>query len=129
MSESGLVIDCLRAFSHRKFLVLDPKTKKEGIAYVLRSFSPFKDNGVVWRSNVGGLRIGRRFVQFGIAGSPDIMGVCRDGIFIGCECKLGSAQLSVAQEPFHATALVCGARVFVARSYEECLQELKGYGY
>jgi hypothetical protein len=87
--------------------------------------------GVVWRANTGVARYsykGReRFVQFGINGIPDIIGIARGGMFIGCEAKAGT-NVSEMQKWFHLIVLKLGGYVFVARSYEDCDRWLREAG-
>ncbi len=84
--------------------------------------------GVVWRNNVGAIRSGARFIRFGIAGLPDIIGITRGGLFIGCECKSETGTISPMQKWFHLIALKLGGYAFVARSYEDCDKWLKEAG-
>jgi hypothetical protein len=84
--------------------------------------------GVVWRTNVGAVRIGRRFVRFGIAGLPDIVGITKGGMFLGCEAKTDTGAVSPMQKWFHLIVLRLGGYVFVARSYEDCDRWLREAG-
>jgi hypothetical protein len=122
--ESGVVRECLQCFAHHGFQVLDPR-----VTYTTDIYDD-KLNGVVWRNNVGGMRdrSGRFFVRFGIAGTPDIIGFTRGGLFIGCECKADTGKLSDAQKWFHHLLLRLGGYAFVARSYQECDKWLKEAG-
>lgn len=130
MNESVILLDGIRAFAYHKFTFLDSRRlNKEGIAMVLRSFDPLTSNGVIWRSNTGGMKKGTSFVKFGVAGCPDIIGFTRTGLFIGAEAKKGGEGLSVAQRPFHACLKASGAISFVFRSYEECDLALKWLGF
>lgn len=40
-----------------------------------------------FRNNTGAIKIGRRFIRFGYAGSSDIIGILPDGRFLAVECK------------------------------------------
>lgn len=40
-----------------------------------------------FRNNTGAVKIGRRFIRFGYAGSSDIIGILPDGRFLAVECK------------------------------------------
>ena len=120
--ESGVLFDCLNCFAHRGFQVLMPGWK-----------TPYDVDtehvkGVVWRNNVGAIRTGRRFIRFGISGMPDIIGITRGGLFIGCECKSDTGTISPIQKWFHLIVLRLGGFAFVARSYEECDKWLKEAG-
>lgn len=56
----------------------------------------------VWRNNTGAVRTeSGGFMRIGFTGSADIIGIARDGKFIGIECKRDEkASLSPAQEAF-----------------------------
>lgn len=44
-----------------------------------------------WRANTGAVKLGTRFIAFGVAGQPDVQGIIAKGPhrgrFIGVECK------------------------------------------
>ena len=40
-----------------------------------------------FRNNTGAVKIGKRFIRFGYAGSSDILGILPDGRFLAVECK------------------------------------------
>lgn len=120
--ESGVLLECLTCFAHHGFQVLMPGWK-----------TPYEVDtdhvkGVVWRQNTGAIRTGNRFIRFGISGIPDIIGITRDGLFIGCECKSEKGTVSDMQKWFHLIALRMGAYAFVARSYDDCDRWLKEAG-
>jgi hypothetical protein len=129
MTESALVTQCLRAFAYRSFTVLDPKTLKTGVSYVLKDFAPRNENGFVWRASTGALPARNRFIRFGIAGLPDITGITKHGYWIGCEVKTDKGELSEVQKAFHDAVALCHGLIFVARGYEECYQKLIELGY
>lgn len=66
-------------------------TESQVIKSVLSYLAVLQANGIVhdfWRNNTGSILIEeKRFLQFGKAGLPDIIGVMRDGKFLGLECK------------------------------------------
>lgn len=113
MKETPIVRECLTCFSHHGFQVLMPGWK-----------TPYEISdsikGVVWRNNVGAVQLGARFIQFGISGMPDIVGITKGGLFLGCEVKTDTGKVSEIQKWFHLLILKLGGYVFVARSYDEC---------
>jgi hypothetical protein len=70
-----------------------------------------------WRNNTGGVRVdGKRFVRFGIRGSPDILGVMPDGRFLGVEAKSAKGRLTAEQREFGEAVTRRGGVYVVARS-------------
>ena len=113
--------ECLTCFSHHGFQVLMPGWKtpyevSEGI------------KGIVWRNNVGAVKTGHRYIQYGVSGMPDILGVMKGGLVIGCEAKTDTGRVSDIQKWFHLLVLKLGGYIFVARSYAECDLRLKEAG-
>lgn len=84
--------------------------------------------GIVWRNNVGAYRKGRSFIQYGVNGMPDILGMTKGGLFVGCEVKTAEGKVSDVQRWFLLLALRLGGYCFVARSYDECDSWLKEAG-
>lgn len=74
-----------------------------------------------WRNNSGGTKINGRFMRFGMAGSPDIIGIV-NGRFFAVETKAPGGKLSDSQREWHARAAVAGCVVFVVRSIEELME-------
>jgi len=122
VKETPIVRECLHCFAHHGFQVLMPGWK---VPYEINTDTV---KGVVWRNNVGAVRMGPRFVQFGISGMPDIVGFTRGGLFLGCEVKTDTGKVSEIQKWFHLLTLKLGGYVFVARSYDECDKWLKEAG-
>ncbi len=121
MRETPIVRECLTCFSHHGFQVLMPGWK---IPYEV----PDGIKGVVWRNNVGAVRTGRRYIQYGISGMPDILGMAKGGMMIGCEVKSDKGELSEIQKWFHLLILKLDGYVFVARSYDDADKWLKEAG-
>lgn len=79
----------------------------------------------------------RRFVKFGTAGWPDIIGVLPDGRFLGVECKAPDklwgkkrkAALSDKQREVRYKLLKHNALWITAKSSQEMLADLKSEGY
>lgn len=80
---------------------------------------------VAWfeRMNSGAYAAGEgkatRFVRFGFAGCPDIIGQLVDGRFLGIEVKRPSGRVSEAQAAFVERATKYHGVVFVARSVSD----------
>jgi hypothetical protein len=59
---------------------------------------------IAWKSNTGAARYegagGSRFVQFGIAGCADILGLLPGGRFMAVEIKLGKDRIRPQQQDF-----------------------------
>lgn len=75
MSESAVVDSCIKwLFSHGCF---------------------------VWRNNSGAYKTqSGGYVRYGAKGSPDIIGMTRNGVFLGVECKFGKNGLQESQKEF-----------------------------
>ena len=78
----------------------------------------------VWKNNVGGMaihQIGRRsrFVRFGEPGLPDIIGIAKNGRFVGIECKRKPNKLTEHQIRFLDSARSMGAWAIYVYSVDE----------
>ena len=61
--------------------------KKENVV-LSQCLSYLQIRGIfAWRNNSGALKIGRRFIRFGLPGSSDILGILPNGQFLAVECK------------------------------------------
>ena len=117
MRESAVLRECLYAFSHYGFDIIESGMIRAG-----------GKNGVVWRNNTGAARIGKRFIRFGVAGMPDITGVMTGGRFVACEVKTTIGRVTAHQSEMIARLMQSGALAFVARSYADCENALKAAG-
>lgn len=81
---------------------------------------------VAWceRMNSGAARIGNRFVRFGFTGCPDILGMLRDGRFLGCEVKAPKGKLRPEQSLFLERIRASGGVGFMARDLRDVQREL-----
>lgn len=79
-----------------------------------------------WGNNSGAFKLGTRFVRFGYAGSPDIIGLLSDGRFLGIEVKTGSGRLSPAQKVFRDRVSGLGGFYLEARAIDDVLEFLTG---
>ena len=78
---------------------------------------------LIFRNNTGVLpdRTGRP-IRFGLAvGSSDLIGICKDGVFLAIECKTAMGQPTQAQLNFIAAVLRAGGRAGIARSAAEAV--------
>lgn len=74
----------------------------------------------LWRVNTGAVRIGNRFVRFGLKGQSDIQGVVGPhGLSIFIECKTVRGRLRPEQEAFGRMVQSMGALFVVARCIED----------
>ena len=81
----------------------------------------------VWRNSVGAAKSrGGRFVQFGLPGSADILGIARGGRFIAIEVKSDRGQLSPEQRAFKAMVERFGGIYVVARCVEDAVRAVEG---
>src|ERR1035437_810250 len=77
-----------------------------------------------YRNNTGSIKIGNRFVRFGIPGAPDIVAVV-DGLFVGIEVKrLGEGQ-SDKQIAFERDIRAAGAEYILAYDLEDVRRDLE----
>lgn len=83
----------------------------------------YKTTLKLWRNNTGAFKTeGGKFLRFGSAGSPDLIGVlCPGGRFVGLEVKTDKGKLSPQQAAWLQDAGDLGALVGVVRSVEEAI--------
>jgi hypothetical protein len=81
---------------------------------------------VAWceRQNSGAARIGNRYVRFGWPGCPDILGMLRDGRFLGVEVKAKAGRLRPEQSVFLERIRCDGGVAFVAHDLRDVMREL-----
>lgn len=83
-----------------------------------------------WRNNTGAYqnRTGR-LVRYGLAGSSDILGICRDGRFLAVECKReNGGVVSESQREFLSSIKRNGGVAVTVRSVEELAAGLRENG-
>ncbi len=77
----------------------------------------------VWRNNTGAFVLEsagkKRFMRAGIKGSPDIIGIAKDGRFIGIECKSKGRKSTLEQEVFLEQIRARGGIGIVAYSLKD----------
>lgn len=81
---------------------------------------------VVWceRMNSGAARVGNRFIRFGFAGCPDVLGQLTDGRLLGVEVKSPTGKLRPEQSVFLERVRGAGGVAFMARDLRDVLREL-----
>jgi hypothetical protein len=78
-----------------------------------------------WRNNTGAVKVdGKRFVRFGLKGSPDILGVMPDGRILCVECKSVRGRLTPEQRAFGEAVKRRGGIYIVARGIDDLRGEL-----
>ncbi len=82
---------------------------------------------VAWceRMNSGAARMGARFVRFGWAGCPDVLGQLKDGRLLGVEVKGPAGKLRPEQAVFIGRIRAAGGVAFLARDCRDVLRELE----
>lgn len=82
---------------------------------------------VAWceRQNSGAARIGNRYVRFGWPGCPDILGMLRDGRFLGVEVKAKAGRPRPEQSVFLERIRCDGGVAFVAYDLRDVHRELQ----
>lgn len=105
--------------------VLEKRVQNE----IFREFGTRSDLRI-WRANRGSMKIGDRFIEFGIDGQADITGILPDGRRLEIECKrrIGGKQ-SKDQENFEALITRFGGIYILARSVEDVFKALSEKGY
>jgi hypothetical protein len=85
-----------------------------------------------WRNGSGRARFGAgpsaRWVQFGILGGSDILGVLPDGRALAVETKGPNGRVTVAQRVFLETVRGAGGVAIVARSVDDLINGLEEAG-
>lgn len=86
---------------------------------------------VAWsyRQNSGKFKVqdkhGTRWVEAGFTGCPDIMGMLKDGRFLGVECKSSSGRASQEQKNFGELVQQHGGVFIIARSVDDVVEGLR----
>jgi hypothetical protein len=78
----------------------------------------------LWRNNVGQMRVGNRFVHFGLCrGSSDLIGLL-NGRFIAAEIKTPRGELTEDQRLFLNLVKRLGGLTFIWRSVNQAVEEI-----
>ncbi len=78
-----------------------------------------RHNLTLWKNATGAVKIGERFLRFGMKGSPDILGIGDGGVFIGIEVKTGNARQTPEQKLFEAMVFRRRGVYILARCVED----------
>lgn len=73
----------------------------------------------LWKNASGAVKIGDRFLRFGLKGSPDILGIADGGRFVGIEVKTGTGRQTPEQKLFQAMTFRRGGVYIIARSLDD----------
>lgn len=79
----------------------------------------------LWKQNTGAMKIGERYIAFGLKGSADLSGILCDGIRLEVEVKSGNARQNEAQENFEKMIRTFGGIYMVVRSSDEFFSKLQ----
>src|SRR4051812_42536707 len=85
---------------------------------ILLTFGSRKDL-TLWKNATGAVKVGERFLRFGMKGSPDILGIGDGGVFLGIEVKTGNARQSPEQKLFEAMVFRRRGVYILARSIKD----------
>ena len=80
-----------------------------------------------WRNNSGAVKIGDRFVKFGLSGQGDISGIMFDGKRLEIEVKRQNGRQSKEQKRFQAMIEKFNGIYILARSFEDVKKVLDKY--
>jgi hypothetical protein len=97
----------------------------KGNNLVNRCLLALSESGVVaWKNNTGMLPgANGRPIRFGLCeGSSDIIGMCRDGLFLAIECKTENDTPTHEQLNFIATVKRMGGRAGIARCADDAVK-------
>jgi hypothetical protein len=96
---------------------------KKLIHDILLSLNPY---GRFWKNQTGvATSTNGNTIRFGLVGSPDIIGILKNGKFCGIEVKTGKATQSKDQIRFEKMCQSMTAVYILARSVEDTLRELQ----
>ena len=79
--------------------------------------------GLFWRNNSGAMKVGARFIRYGLVGSPDVIGIV-NGQFVGLEVKREDGRQSEHQQEFERLSVKYGGRYAVVRSVREAIDSV-----
>ena len=102
------------------------ETEKHIQNEILRAFGTRSDMRL-WRANTGAVRIGGRFVRFGVKGQADLTGVLPGGVRLEIEVKSATGRPSEAQRNFRAMIERFGGVYVLARSVGDVIDAIGSY--
>ncbi len=92
---------------------------------ILATFGSRRDL-TLWKNATGAVKLGDRFLRYGLKGSPDIIGIQDGGRFIGIEVKTGQARQTPEQKLFEAMLFRRRGLYILARSVDDVKNALDG---
>jgi hypothetical protein len=82
-----------------------------------------------WRQNAGVVKVGKRLIRLGPAGSPDVVAVIPPaGRLLACECKAKGGRLRPAQRAVRDNLTAAGAAYLVITDIRDLDKALAGLG-
>ena len=93
-------------------------TEKQLQNAILHEFGTRPDMRL-WRANAGAVRIGRRFIRFGIPGQADLTGILPGGQRLEIEVKSPTGRQTSDQRAFQAMMERFGGLYVFARSVDD----------
>ena len=98
-----------------------PKIKEKDLQKQILEYLNLKGH-YCWRNNSGAFKTERGgFYRMGMIGSPDIIGVAKNGCFIGIEVKINGNKPSVYQDDFIKQIKSRGGIGIVAYSLDDVI--------
>lgn len=101
------------------------KPEAAALAEVLKALRTHPNVAWIERMNSGAFKISSRFVRFGFVGCPDLIGMMRNGRFIGVEVKSQKGRLRPEQAMFLELVRANGGIAFVARDCRDVFKYLE----
>lgn len=100
------------------------KLEAAALTEVLKALRTHPNVAWVERMNSGAFKAGNRFIRFGFAGCPDVIGMLRDGRFLGVEVKAPNGKLRPEQQLFIELVNNHGGVAFVAKDCRDVLRKI-----
>lgn len=83
-----------------------------------------------WRQNTGSFQVKDRYIQCGVKGMADIIGILPDGRFLSVEVKRSrGGRISPEQKAFREKVEASGGLALIVNSVEALKQGLEEAGY
>lgn len=101
--------------------------ESQTLAYCLKALALAKIYH--WRNNTGSFAAGSRYIECGLKGSADILGLLPDGRFLAIECKSERGLLSEAQKLFRSKIQGNNGVYVVIRAPREMIHFLMEHGF
>lgn len=82
----------------------------------------------MWNNPTGAVKVGDRYIKYGLVGSADILGILKGGRFLAIEVKTATGRQSEPQKAFQRMIERFGGVYILARSAEDVERELRKHG-